>query len=115
LTTSKIEAGDTVHVRGVVKGVRNFTLAREPYQLAGQKVDVIDVLVDGEPIAVNRSDVVHVEPRPIGKGDRVTWGARELIAEVIAVDDGQAWVKYVDSGGTIGARASVPVAQLVRV
>ena len=41
-----------------------------------------------------RSAIVHVEPRQLQVGDKVTWGSRERIYTIRAIDNEYAWLNF---------------------
>jgi hypothetical protein len=95
-----IKVGDTVHVkmRVIEAGPTSVNLER----LVGQP---------GTYAWVARSEIVHVDPRPLQVGDkvRVTTGTRER-GELIAVDGTEAWVKWPS-----GCRSTWLLSNLARV
>ncbi|QDP57352.1 MAG: hypothetical protein Unbinned3696contig1008_30 [Prokaryotic dsDNA virus sp.] len=77
--TRTLRDGDVVHVRGHFK--------KSPV------VDGFDfVMINGTAHQSASVKIVHVEPRPISVGDRVTWGCGLISYRVAAIDGPEAFL-----------------------
>jgi hypothetical protein len=94
------KVGDVVHVRGTV------TIEFGDGDLAVQFTDS-----EGDTMswAVRPTDIVHIEPRPLKVGDRVTWGTKIYDGELIAI---RGEYGFIDMGGHA---AKEPMRNLTRV
>lgn len=80
-TAPVVKIGDVVHVRARVRGIsRHKTLL---WVGPGDK----------NQMTVAADEVVHVEPRALQVGDRVTWGTGDTDFTIVALDDELAWLK----------------------
>jgi hypothetical protein len=95
--SAEVKVGDTVHVNGCVTGVYPsgmFIVALGPNDTYVQ---------------MSAADIVHVEPRPLQVGDKVTWGTKFENWTLAAVHGEHAFVTQGDYA------LKVALADLVRV
>ena len=81
-----IKVGDIVHIRG-----RVLHLSNTP-----QYVSYIGCAIGeaSSPIWIPKSEIIHVEPRPLKVGDNVKFGGGH--GNIRAIEDGVAWVRSKD-------------------
>src|SRR3990167_1437470 len=82
IDTSKLKVGDVVHVRPRALTVKFLSLSGAPTMFRG---------VTGDSWSdYERADIVHIEPRPLQVGDKVTWGTKDVAYNILSIRRGYA-------------------------
>jgi hypothetical protein len=93
--TSKLKAGDVVHARVQIDHVFSDG--------SGQTIKAVGATAHQPGFRVCAADIVHVEPRPIKVGDRVSHVSSAYRHEVIAIHENWAWIKIDDAAVVNGS------------
>lgn len=91
--------GDTVHVRCLITHVSD-----------GPEPKMVRVTMGNDWCWVGTDAIVKIEPRPLQPGDKVRAPNFKVVGAVLAIDGGDAWVRWVD-----GERSTFAINELERI